>query len=273
MNIEQTTTVAIASLLAEQRIPALDERQYQELTQHLFSSADSPLRLDVAEAVLRHARQHPQALGLFLSCICPLAEKAVRRLFEKMFPQPPDLTRELLYNGAINGAIRLFQRHGIRNEIPFRPVLYCAFKTGAMQAAFHRTENRAICSIGSVDHHASGPRVEEQLMAREMLEKIAALEPKPDTARIYRFLRCLVNMGPDALRASAYEPKRRYGRRQAGAGRNRSPQLRIDLEPIMKELGISHWAARQYLSQAREMLRQLFDADGTLFIKSAPRSR
>lgn len=270
MNTQQTTTVAIASLLAEQTIPALDERQYQELTQHLFSRADSLLRLQVAEAVLRHARQHPQALGLFLACVCPLAEKAVRRLFENMFPQPPDLTRELLYNGAINGAIRMFQRYGLRDETPFRPALYCAVKTGAMQAAFHRTENRAICSMGSVDHHASGPRVEERLIAREMLDKIAALEPKPETARIYRFLRCLVNLGPDALRPSAYEPKRRYSRRHAGAGRHRSPQLRIDLEPIMKELEISHWAARQYLTQARQMLRQVFDADGRLFIKSAP---
>ena len=30
--------------------------------------------------------------------------------------------------------------------------------------------------------------------------------------------------------------------------------------------------ARQYLTQARVMLRETFNADGTLFVKSAPRS-
>src|SRR5579885_1865406 len=186
MNISEITTL-IASLLAEQRIPALDEGPDQEVTEYLFATAGSALRFEVAEVVIRHDRQHPRALGLFLACACPLAQKTARRMMEKSFSQPPDLTEELLYHGAIDGAIRMFQRDQIRDELPFRQSLHHAWKMGAIRSAFRRTENKGVSCMGSVDHHARTQRMEQQFIARDMLDKIAALEPEPQTARLNTF--------------------------------------------------------------------------------------
>ncbi|HZQ53039.1 MAG TPA: hypothetical protein VFB14_12625 [Bryobacteraceae bacterium] len=259
MNISEITTL-IASLLAEQRIPALDEGPYQEFTEYLFATAGSALRFEVAEVVIRHDRQHPRALGLFLACACPLAQKTARRMMEKSFSQPPDLTEELLYHGAIDGAIRMFQRDQIRDELPFRQALHHALKMGAIRSAFRRTENKGVSCMGSVDHHARTQRMEQQFIARDMLDKIAALEPEPQTARLNTFLRCLVALGPHIV----VKPLTRNSKRGA---------LIIDFEPVMKDLGISRWAARQYMSQARRMLVKQFNPDGALFIKGDPRKR
>jgi hypothetical protein len=83
------------------------------------------------------------------------------------------------------------------------------------------------------------------------------LKPEPQTARLYKFLQCIIEIGPhDVLKAW------RHG-----------TCLEIDLEPVIEKLQIGPWAARQYLSQARKMLKAKFDPDGTFFIKHSPRKQ
>jgi hypothetical protein len=244
---------ATQALLTEKTIPALNESQYQEWTEYLFS-ADESLRFAVAETAFRYNRQQPRALGLFLACAYPVAGKISRRLvFDKA---APDLIGELLYDGAVNAAITMFQESQIPpDDMSFAKALQCEMKSGAIRAAFRRTENTAIICIGTPNRRAR-TRLEQRLIAKEMLGKIAALEPG-DHPRLNRFLRCLIEIGADAIWPIS----------------RRKKQWLIDFEPLMNKLGISRDSAKHYLCLARKLLREEFNPDGTLFIRSTPKSR
>ena len=62
----------------------LDESQYQNWTSYLYSVEGTRLkrsvRLRVAEALFTHQYQHPYALGVFLACVYPMAQRCVNRL-------------------------------------------------------------------------------------------------------------------------------------------------------------------------------------------------
>jgi hypothetical protein len=249
---------ATQSLLDEKKIPALQEHEYQQWAEYLFS-APLPLLVTVAETVFRYDRQHPRALTLFLACAVPLAKRTARRLTRKT---SPDLIEELMYDGAFNNALDLFQtHHNLEVTSPFRPLLYCALKTGALRP-FERMENTHVASFGTTDGHPAGPRLIEQLIAKQMLEKIANLEPSPETPlHLYNFLRCLIlQIGPD----NALRPRTKSKNQPR-------PSPIIDFEPLMKALGISRRSARHYLQMARPILKKLFNQDGTLFTRAAPR--
>ena len=47
----------------------------------------------------------------------------------------------------------------------------------------------------------------------------------------------------------------------------------IDLQPVMKQLGITHSSAQILLEHARKILIRKFNRDGTLFIKNQPPSK
>jgi hypothetical protein len=79
----------INDLIANNTIPELNETQMSALTQYLFTSAAKPLRIAVAEIAYREHR-HPSALGLFLACTLPLAQRTARRKAEKIFIYPSD---------------------------------------------------------------------------------------------------------------------------------------------------------------------------------------
>ena len=97
-------------MLKEKTIPTLNESQYQEWTEYLFS-ASFDVRIAAAETVFRHDRQHPRAQDLFLACVWPLAHTIARQIIEGviMFTPPSDLTYELLYDGAAKAAVKVFQ--------------------------------------------------------------------------------------------------------------------------------------------------------------------
>ena len=120
-----------------------------------------------------------------------------------------------------------------------------------MQGGFHGRMKRALTRSFGLRDRPRGSRIEDQLTAKQTLERITNLKPEPDTARLYNFLQCIIEIGPhDVLKAF-----------------RRGTSLEIDFEPVMERLGISIWAARQYLSQARKLLKAKFDPDGTFFIK------
>jgi hypothetical protein len=114
-------------------------------------------------------------------------------------------------------------------------------------------ENTHIRSLRAHDDQPRRPRLEEQLNAKQMLENIAGVTPPPEIAYIGKFLRCIVEIGPH----DAVKPLGRYGK-----------QLKIDLEPVCKEMEITPHTAAMYLKQARQILRDRFDRDGTLFTKT-----
>jgi len=84
-------------LLANKKIPPLNDVQIQDLLQYLFTTAEKTLRFQVAEAVYRDDHGHPRALDIFLACTLPSAGKAARRRAHKLFLYPSDWQLELMY--------------------------------------------------------------------------------------------------------------------------------------------------------------------------------
>ena len=91
-----------------------------------------------------------------------------------------------------------------------------------------------------------------------MLEKVAALETDP--RNISTFLRALIKLGPDVLLPPTW-----YNHTQV---RNRY----IDYQEVCDKLGITYNTACRYFVMARKILRQTFNRDGSLFVKTVARA-
>ena len=86
---------ATQSLLDEKKIPALQEHEYQQWAEYLFS-APLPLQLQVTETLFCYDGQHPRALALFLACAVPLAKLSARRTMLRLTPAS-DLVLSLMH--------------------------------------------------------------------------------------------------------------------------------------------------------------------------------
>lgn len=250
----------VRELLESRKIPPLDAVQMSALLGYLFSSAERALRIQVAEVVYRHDHDHSQALDVFLACTLPLADATARRQGAKLFSRPCDMTIELLYDGAVDAAIRMFQKEDPCKVTNFRPALYRALRSGALQTFFNRKETTRVIAVGCfetvpVRNHRRPQRhtVEDAIISKDLLEKIASLNAIPSGAQ--RILQCIMEMGPDAVKPRS----------------NRDPQgdIRrplIDVIAVGEAMGIARKTVDKYLGQARAILRQTFNADGRLFL-------
>ena len=254
---------ATQSLLDEKKIPALQEHEYQQWAEYLFS-APLPLQLQVTGTLFCYDRQHPRALALFLACAVPLAKLSVRRTMLRL-NTGSEITEELMYDGAVKSALKLFQTFQPRHSLTvtsFNSILFSALKTGTFKPFDRQENNMRTARLRIKKHRHATPRLVEYLTAKQMLEKIANLEPSPypHFNPIQKFLRCLIlQIGPD----NALNP--------CTDSRNNPRALRIDLTLLANELGISRNTAQGYLLMARPLLKQLFNQDGTLFTRAAPR--
>jgi hypothetical protein len=250
----------VRELLGSRKIPPLDAGQMSAVLSYLFSTAEKGLRIQVAEVVYRHDHDHPNALDLFLACTLPLADATARRQGTKLFARPCDMTIELLYDGAVNAAIRMFQKEDPCKIGHFRRALYRALRSGALRTFFNREENRRVLAVGCsetvrVRNHRRPQRhtLEDVIISRELLEKIASLKPTPSGAR--RILQCIMEMGPDAVKPrSNRDPE----------GDIRRPL--IDIIAVGEAMGITRKTVDKYLGQARAIVRQTFNPDGRLFL-------
>lgn len=257
----ETVVATLNTLLATKEIPALEGEKIAAIQKYVFDTAETPLRIQVAETVFRHNRNHPSAFELFLACTLPLAETMSRRQAEKLFAHPSDMTIELMYDGAVNAAIKMFQNEQLSNLTDFRRALYRALHCGALQAFFNREENMRVIGVGcSETVHACRHRgarrntVEEQVISRELLDKIANLKNAPSNAR--RILQCIMELGPDAVK-----PRNR----RDPEGDIRRPL--IDVIAVGEGMGITRKTVDKYLGQARAIVRETFNPDGTLFLR------
>src|SRR5690349_19442666 len=128
----------LTNLIAERKIPALDELGMEALLHHLFTATPKDLRIRVAEVVFRYDRDHPRSMDVFLASALPLAEGAARRRAMKVFANPSDLQIELMYGGAVEAVIAVFQS---KSELKpdndaFRRYLLRAMALGAVRAYF-----------------------------------------------------------------------------------------------------------------------------------------
>ena len=258
----------VNDLLATNRIPSLDGGQMLALLNYLFTSAERTLRLRVAEVVYRHAHDHPNALDLFLACTLPLAQKAAERKAKKMFLYPSDWQIELMYDGAVEAVIDVFQRNHPVNSTPdaFRRYFLRALTRNTLRRYFLRQENERIQSVADV-RTVRGPRkpfrnpIEQDIITRELLEQVTNCEYL--RAPVLAMLQCIAALGPDeALKEHAYTASGDPDKWE----RQRGGRAILDPEAIAEAMGITKRQVHRYLSQARAILREVFNPDGKLFL-------
>jgi hypothetical protein len=258
---------ALLELVWNKTIPPLDKVQVQALLHYLFNAADPPLRFQVAETVYRYDHGHPNAQDFFLACILPSAEKAARRKAERLFIQPSDLQIELMYDGAVNAAIEIFQFNRPLRSIPnaFRRYVTRGLCRGMLRSYFMREENCRIRPVGDfmavrIRKPVAPNIVERDIIARELLDQVTNY---PDLRPPVRAtLQCIAALGPDfALKEHAYTASGDPDKWK----RDRDRRPILDPDAIAEAMGIPKQDVHRYLCQARVILRQAFNADGRLF--------
>jgi hypothetical protein len=258
----------VNNLLANKNIPPLDAVQMQDLLQYLFTTAEKMLRIQVAEVVYRHDHDHPSALEIFLACTLPLAEKAARRRAHKLFLYPSDWQLELMYDGAVTSMIDVFQHnYAVKPGTDrFRRYLVRALALGTVRSYFMRKENdevRSVANLATVPTRRRPLRnkVEQDLITRELLDQVTNFPHL--RAPLFQTLQCIRALGPDrALKEHAYtasgDPdkwKRDRGRRPI-----------LDPDAIAEAMGTDRRTVHLNLREARIILRDVFNADGNLFL-------
>lgn len=259
---------AVNELLGSRKIPPLDEIQMSALLHHVFAVADQPLRIHIAEVVYRYDHDHSNALDLFLACTLPLAEKAAKRKANKLFLYPSDWQIELMYDGAVEAAIAMFQRNSPLNPTTdaFRRYLLRALTSGMLRSYFMRQENSRIRPVADVRTIRTPGKpfrnaIEQDVITRELLEQVTNwpyLRPP-----VRATLQCIAALGPDAaLKEHAYTASGDPDKWE----RQRGGRPILDPEAIAEAMAIPKRDVHRYLCQARVVLREAFNADGKLFL-------
>ena len=256
----------INDLLTNNTIPTLDEAQRTAVTHYLFISADRSLRLKVGEIAYRN-HDHKNALDLFLSCTMPLAQRWTERRAQRWFLHPSDWQLECLYNGAVRGLLKMFERHFTLASTPdaFRRWLPYNFALGATEAIFTRYENYRMQTVPNLELIAprSAPShnpVEQELITRELLEQITHY-PLLQRA-LSKTLQCIADLGPDK---AIKEHRSKDGRNMERKKNVRTLKPMLNAEAIANVRGIRPSTVLLQLYLARKILRKAFNGNGKLF--------
>jgi len=258
----------VTNLISERKIPALDELQIEALLHHLFTATSRDVRIQVAEVAYRYDHGHPRAMDVFLAAALPLAGPCARRRAAKVFVHPSDLQIELMYGGAVEAVIAVFQTKCAlkADEDAFRRYLLRSMVLGAVRAYFRREENHGIRTAADLTALAASKwrcrnAAEDEVITWELLDRVTTFPQLRPPVRAT--LECIRSLGADhAIKEHAFtasgDPdawKRERGRRPI-----------LDPKAIAQAMGVSKAKVHQYLREARIILRQAFNEDGKLFL-------
>jgi len=258
----------VTNLISEKKIPALDELQTEALLHRLYTATPKDTRIEVAEIAYRYDRGHSRAMDVFLAAALPLAAQTARRRAARIFVHPSDLQIELMYGGAVEAVIAVFQSKCALKpeEGAFRRYLLRAMVLGTVRAYFRREENHGVRSAADLTAFVSPKglsrnEVEDGIIIWELLDRTITFPQLRPPVRAT--LECIRSLGPDhALKEHAFtasgDPdawKRERGRRPI-----------LDPTVIAQAMGVSKAKVHQYLREARIILRQAFNQDGKLFL-------
>jgi hypothetical protein len=257
----------VTNLISERRIPGLDKLQMEALLHHLFTTTLRDTRIQVAEVACRYDREHPRAMDVFLASALPLAEQSARRRAARIFVHPSDLQIELMYGGAVEAVIAVFQSKSalLPEEDAFRRYLLRSIVLGAVRAYFRREENDGIRAAADLTAFAapkgfSRNEVEDEIIIWELLERATTYPQLRPPVRAT--LECIRSLGSDhALKQHAFTASGDPD----GWKRERCRRPILDPVVIAEAMGVSKAKVHQYLREARIMLRQAFNRDGKLF--------
>lgn len=258
----------VTNLISERKIPTLDELQMEALLHHLFTASPRDMRIQVAELAYRYDHSHPRAMDVFLASALPLAMPTARRRASRIFVHPSDMQIELMYGGAVEAVITVFQTKCALKpeENAFRRYLLRSMVLGAVRAYFRREENHSIRAAAdltalAVTKWRTRTDAEEEIITWELLDRVTTFPQLRPQVRAT--LECIRSLGPDhAVKEHAFtasgDPdawKRDRGRRPI-----------LNPKVIAQAMGVSKAKVHQYLREAWIILRQAFNQDGKLFL-------
>jgi hypothetical protein len=258
----------VNNLLATQKIPSIDALQMLDLLQHLFTTGEKPVRIQVAEVAYRYDHDHPSAMDVFLACTLPLAEKSARRRAYKFFNCPSDWQIELMYDGAVTAMITMFQSNYALGPgtNAFRRYLVRAIAMGTVRSYFMRQENDGIRTVANLATLPARNRpfrnkVEQEAITRELLNEVINFPHLRDPLRAT--LHCIAALGPHgALKDHAFTASGDPDKWE----RQRRIRPILDPDAIAAAMGTTRTAVHRNLKEAREILRDVFNPDGNLFM-------
>lgn len=258
----------VNELIASMTIPELHENQHRQVSEYLFKSANTRLRIAVAYVAYRNPA-HGMALGLFLACAVPMAEKTARRRAQELFYEPSDWQMECLYDGAVGAAITMFERHPLSGEFTleqFSSYLFRSLKRGALYNYRRREENLKTDTVENIAlvkprQKAMRNETEQAIITRELLEQIAQY-PLLQRA-MSRTLECVLELGPDFALSERKVVPGYYDLDHSKRHRGVIPSF--NFEAIAKKRGISRQSVSESIRMARKVLNKAFNPDGRLF--------
>ncbi len=261
----------VNELLTTKQIPVLNGDEMEILCSHLFTMRDRDQRILIAE-IAYYNHDDPQALNIFLACTMPLAQRMAERRANRIFVQPTAWQSEAMYDGAVAALLELFERK--RSQLScvphaFRRYLMRTIIFGTTYAFRVRQENFGIQAVedltlfSAVNNSHRNP-VERDVITRELLEQVTHFPHlREDHSRM---LKIITALGPEkALRDQSYYWN---GRHEARSKQNRGRRAMLDSDAVAKAMGVSRMKLQNLLKESREILRDVFNRDGTLFMAS-----
>lgn len=135
--------------------------------------------MGMAYDAYRYHHDHPRAMDIFLASALPLAEPTARRRASKIFVHPSDLQIELMYGGAVEAVITVFQTKCVLKpeEDSFRRYLLRSMVLGAVRAYFRREENHGIRTAADLTALAASKwhcrnEAEDEIITWELLVRV-----------------------------------------------------------------------------------------------------
>ena len=258
----------VNNLVANQKIPSIDALQMLDLLQHLFTTAEKPVRIQVAEVAYRYDHDHPRAMDVFLACTLPLAERSARCRAYKFFNHPSDWQIELMYDGAVTAMITMFQSNYALGPgtNAFRRYLVRAIAMGTLRSYFMRQENDGIRTVANLAALSACNRpfrnkVEQEAITRELLNEVTNFPHLRDPLRAT--LQCIAALGPHgALKDHTFTASGDPDKWE----RQRRIRPILDPDAIAAAMGTTRAAVHRNLKEAREILRDVFNPNGNLFM-------
>ena len=258
----------IQQVISTKTIPQLDETQHFEVTDYLFRKANTRLRIMIADAAYRNPAQ-PLALDLFLACAIAMAKKTVEHQALTFLYQPSEWQMECMYDGAVQAAIAMFERHPLSEPFTleqFSAYLFRSLKRAALYNVNRREENLKMEVVENLERVKPQQKpmrneTEQAIITRELLEQIAQY-PLLQRA-MSKTLECVIELGPDFALAERKVVPGYYDSDRSKKLRGTIPSF--NFEAIAKKRGISRQSVSASIRMARRVLDKAFNADGRLF--------
>jgi hypothetical protein len=260
---------AIDEMLTTKTIPTLSGDEMEFLCSHLFRLRNRDLQIAIAEiAYLNH--DDPQALSIFLACTMPMAYRMAERRAGRVFVHPTAWQVEAMYDGVVTNLLEMFEAHRPPRSIPnaFRRYLMRTIIFGTMYAFHLRQENWHIEGVEDITKFFPSAKdryrnpADRDMITRELLEQVTTFPHLREEHA--RMLKTIAALGPEkALRHDNCYWKN--GRHEPASKQVRRRRAMLDLPAVAEAMGVKYLKAQHLLKQTREILRDFFNHDGSLF--------